>query len=415
MAVRFGSGPVRLPGWAFTLAGFVLVVGLFFGVRGIASPDGGAQGGGSGGSHGGGTSAGAGGGDAGGASGSGGSGGGSSSGTSSGTSNGSWQTGGGDGEPGGNGNGNGNGSSGTGNTGSGTSPGWLPWGPRSPNTDEELEPDSAYDLLQQGECQEAYNAAIDPAKQTGNQASPDSWKVIEGLGGICKAAQGESDGLGIAAKAEKGLRASNYQPGSTDQLCKDGEAYAVLQRFVGYYRQHPDEKVVLRPSASGSEACENKITASDNSYAPGTSAYFYGTWPDQPETVELSAAELTDPVVVEPFGDKEDKARCCKDATISIDLPGPEGYGGRRPTVIDVTLVTEKGARVVQKSAFTLDWTGIDPPPSPDPPSPNPPSPNPPSPDPPSPGPSTPSPVSSSPEASGSGASIAAVPAPRAP
>ncbi|MEV5981486.1 hypothetical protein [Streptomyces sp. NPDC052114] len=412
MAVRFGPGPDRVPGWVFAVVGFVLVVGVFFGMRGLASPGGGARGGGgsSGSADGGSDSASGGQGDAGGSGANGGSDGGfdagsdggDTSGSSGGSSNGTWQNGGTDG---GRGKSKGDGKGG----GGGTPPGWLPWGPRSPNTDEALEPDSAYDLLQEVQCQEAYDTAVDPAKQRGDSGTPESWKVIEGLAGICKAARGESGGLAIAEKAATGLRAVNYHPAGTEQLCKDGDAYGVLQRFVAYYRRHADERVVLRHSTSGSNACTNTLAASDARYAPGTPAYFNGTWPDAPRSLELRAPELARPIVLDLFGDTTDQARCCKDAAVSVNLPGPDGYGGERPTAIDVTLVTEKGARVVKRGAFELDWSGIDPPspkpPSPGPPSPEPPSPRPPSPRPPSPRPGSSSPEASSPEVSSAGAS----------
>ncbi|WPO69782.1 hypothetical protein [Streptomyces sp. KN37] len=369
MAVRFGSGAVRVPAWAFAVVGFVLVVGLFFGVRDLASPGGGARSGGgdtvSGGS-------GADGGGTGTTSGSDGSGG-------SDPTGGEWQTGGsdgnGDGDGGGNGNGNSdrNGSGGKGGSGNGGGdgggnggragdpPGWLPWGPKSPNTDTLPEPDSVYDDLQRGECQEPYEIAVDPAKQTGGQGSPGAWKVIEGLAGICKAARGERDGLSIATKAAARLRATGYRPESAAHLCKDGDALEVLQRFVAYYRQHPSERVALRPAPSGTRACENELDVRGGSVAPDESFSVRGTWPDPPVTVELRAAELTRPVVLKPIGDEDDPSRCCKDAFVSVDLPGRDGFDGRRPTVVDVTLVTRNGARLVKYAALTIVWTGVGP------------------------------------------------------
>ncbi|MFH8609758.1 hypothetical protein ACH4D5_19990 [Streptomyces sp. NPDC018029] len=372
MAVRSGPGAFQMPVWAFAVIGFVLVVGLFFGIRGVASPDGGARGGG-GSSAGGSTgtdtgTVGGGTGTTGGGDTTGGTTGGPSDGSPGGSTDGSWQTGGRDGGTNGGTNGNQGGDGdrdGGGNRGNGKPPGWLPWGPKSPNTDEVLEPDSAYDLLQRGECRQAYEAATDPGRQPDGSATPQSWKVIEGLAGICKAAQGERQGLDIAAKAEAGLRAAGYRPANTDQLCKDGDALAVLQRFVAYYQRHPAEQVVLRPAPAGAAACGNKISATDASVAPGSSIGFYGTWPDAPATVELRAAELTNPISLEPFGDEDDKARCCKDGTVSVDLPGADRFEGRRPTAIDVTLVTKSGATVTKRAAFTLDWSGVPQPPSP--------------------------------------------------
>ncbi|MFF3641439.1 hypothetical protein [Streptomyces sp. NPDC002564] len=361
MAVRSGSGAVGIPVWVFAVAGCVLVVGLFLGIRTVASPGGGAQGGG-GGSLGGGASTGV---DGGAGTPSGADGGGTTSGATSGssagssdgssdeTTDGSWQTGGGDGSKGGNGNGGG------GSGGQGKPPGWLPWGPKSPNTDEALEPDSAYDLLQRGECGRAYAASVDPGHERGDHASPQAWKVIEGLAGICRAAQGEPGGLGIATKAEAGLRASGYRPAGTEQLCKDGDAFTVLQHFVSYYRSHPRENVVLRSAPAGVDACADRISAKDAIATPGGSVSFYGTWPDDPDTVELRGAGLTDPIVLRPFGDADDKARCCKDGTVTVDLPGADGFGGARPTAVDVTLVTKNGVRVSRRAAFTLDWSGV--------------------------------------------------------
>ncbi|MFD4632378.1 hypothetical protein ACFVYR_30465 [Streptomyces sp. NPDC058284] len=370
MAFRFGSRALRVPTWAFAVVGFVLVVGLFFGIRGVASPGGGARGGGGGsGSPDGGTGTGS--GTATGGSGSGDSGGattsgttdGSSGGSSGGTSDGAWQTGGGDAGGGSGGSGSGGGGSGGGG-GGGEAPAWLPWGPKSPNTDEAFEPDSLYDLLQKGECRQAYNSAVDPDKRVDNSATRQAWKVIEGLAGVCEAAQGDPGGMAVAVKAEAGLRAAGYSAGNTGYLCKDGDAFAVLQRFVAYYRRHPGERVALRSAPAGTMACDSMIAATDGSYAPGTTAYFQGTWPDAPDTVELRAPELPDPITLKPFGDENDKARCCKDASISVDLPGPDGFGGRRPTVIDVTLVTKNGARVVKQAAFTVNWSDIGQPPS---------------------------------------------------
>ncbi|MEU6990976.1 hypothetical protein ABZ953_10025 [Streptomyces sp. NPDC046465] len=227
-----------------------------------------------------------------------------------------------------------------------------------------FEPDSLYDLLQNGECRQAYNTSVDPGRRIDDSATPQAWKTIEGLAGICKAAQGETGGLAIAVKAEAGLRSAGYRPGNTGYLCKDGDAFAVLRRFVAYYRQHPGERVVLRPAPTGTAACASGISATDSTYTPGSTAYFQGTWPDAPATVELRARELTDPVPLKPFGDEEDKARCCKDGSIAVNLPGPDDFGGLRPTVIDVTLVTKNGARVARRAAFTLDWSGTAPSPS---------------------------------------------------
>ncbi|QES45403.1 hypothetical protein DEJ49_34330 [Streptomyces venezuelae] len=386
MAVRFGSGADRVPPWAFAVVGFVLVVGLFFGIRGVASPGGGARGGGGGSPDGGissdtstGTSTGGGGADTSGGSGSGGSGGGDTAGGTSGggtdggtggtggSSSGSWQTGGSDGGDGGaaGAGGGGDGGGGGGNRGGGTPPGWLPWGPKSPNTDDAPEPDSMYDLLQRGECQLPYDSATDPEKRPDNSATPQAWKVIEGLAGICKAAHGERTGLAIAIRAEAGLRAAGYRPGTSEYLCKDGDAFAVLRRFVAYYRRHPAEQVALRSAPAGTAACGNKIAATERSVAPGESVGLYGTWPDVPRTVELRAAELREPLVLTPYGDENAREKCCKDGTVTVDLPGPDGFGGRRPTVIDVTLVTKNGARVTRRAAFTITWAGIPQPPAP--------------------------------------------------
>ncbi|MGW0531204.1 hypothetical protein [Streptomyces sp. NPDC003032] len=355
--------------------GFVLVVGLFVGVRGLASPEGGARGGGGGNSVNGGSGTDGGGTGTTGAGGNGGSG----SDGGGGTTGGTWQTGGSDGDGNGSGDGgkdgdgdgdkSGNGS-GNGN-GGGQPPGWLPWGPKSPNTDTEPEPDSVYDDLQTGKCHEPYEIATDPAEQTGG-GSPGSWKVIEGLAGICKAARGESDGMDIATKADAWLRASNYRPGGAGQLCKDGDALGVLRRFVAYYRQHPRERVALRAAPSGSRACESHLAVTDGRVEPGGTISLHGTWPDSPATVELRAAELTEPVVLEPIGDPEDPSKCCKDAGFAVDLPGGDGFGGRRPTSVDVTLVTRSGARLVKEAAFTIDWTGIAPSPPPGPSGPSP-------------------------------------------
>ncbi|MEU1329593.1 hypothetical protein [Streptomyces sp. NPDC005865] len=235
----------------------------------------------------------------------------------------------------------------------------MPWGPKSPNTDEAFEPDSLYDLLQRGECEQAYHSATSPGEWNSNTGTPQSWKVIEGLAGICKAARGEATGMGIATRAEARLRAAGYRPANTAYLCKDGDAYAVLRRFVAYYGQHPGERVALRSAPAGVAACDIKLAATAPSFAPGSTAGFDGTWPDEPDTVELRAAELSQPLVLRPFGDADDKARCCKDATVAVDLPGPDGFGGRRPTVFDVTLVTKSGARVAKRAAFTLDWSGV--------------------------------------------------------
>ncbi|MET8685219.1 hypothetical protein ABZV77_13470 [Streptomyces sp. NPDC004732] len=344
--------------------GFVLVVGLFFGIRGVASHDGGVRGGG-GGSSGGdssgggtstGTSTGGGGSDITGGSGGSGGGdatGGATGGGTNGSTGGSWHTGGGDGGKGRGGN------SGGGGRGGGTPPGWLPWGPKSPNTDDAPEPDSMYDLLQQGDCQQPYNSATDPGQRPENSGTLQAWKVIEGLAGICKAAHGEPGGLGIATRAEAGLRSAGYRPAATAYLCKDGDAFAVLQRFVAYYQRHPGDQVVLRSSATGAAACDNKIAATEASVAPGSTLGLQGTWPDVPRAVELRAAEMPEPLVLRPFGDENEREKCCKDAAVSVDLPGPDGFGGRRPTSIDVTLVTRSGARVTKQAAFTLDWSGF--------------------------------------------------------
>lgn len=229
------------------------------------------------------------------------------------------------------------------------------------------EPDSVYDDLQRGECQEPYEIAVDPGKQTGGQGSPGAWKVIEGLAGICKAARGERDGLSIATKATARLRATGYRPESAAHLCKDGDAFVVLQRFVAYYRQHPSERVALRPAPSGTRACENELDVRGGSVAPDESFSVRGTWPDPPVTVELRAAELVRPVVLKPIGDEDDPSRCCKDASVSVDLPGRDGFDGRRPTVVDVTLVTRNGARLVKYAALTIVWTGVGPPSPPQP------------------------------------------------
>ncbi|MEU6821077.1 hypothetical protein ABZ921_10635 [Streptomyces atriruber] len=368
MAVRSGSGADGLPVWVFSVIGFVLVVGLFFGIRGVASHDGGARGGGgssSGGGTGSGTSTGGGSDITGGGSGGSGGGhttGGSSGGKTSGSTNGSWQTGGGDGD--GNG-GKGRGGNSGGGGGGGTPPGWLPWGPKSPNTDDAPEPDSMYDLLQQGDCRQPYDSATDPGQRRDDSGTPQAWKVIEGLAGICKAAHGEPNGLSIATRAEAGLRAAGYRPGTTEYLCKDGDAFAVLQRFVAYYRRHPGQQVVLRSSASGPAACANTIAATGTSYEPDDTVGLQGTWPDVPRTVELRAAGLPNPLVLKPYGDENEREKCCKDAAVTVDLPGPDGFGGRRPTSIDVTLVTRSGARVSKQAAFTLDWSSFPQPPGP--------------------------------------------------
>ncbi|MYZ15306.1 hypothetical protein, partial [Streptomyces sp. SID337] len=249
--------------------------------------------------------------------------------------------------------------------GGGTPPGWLPWGPKSPNTDDRPEPDSMYDLLQRGECQLPYDSATDPEKQPPDSGTPQAWKVIEGLAGICKAAHGERAGLAIATRAEAGLRAAGYRPGTSEYLCKDGDAFAVLQRFVAYYRRHPSEQVVLRSAPAGTAACDNKISATERTVAPDASVGFHGTWPDVPRIVELRAAELAEPLTLEPYGSDNERTKCCKDAGFSVDLPGPNGFGGHRPTVIDVTLVTKNGVRVTRRAAFTITWAEAPQPPSP--------------------------------------------------
>ncbi|QEV21453.1 hypothetical protein CP975_31430 [Streptomyces alboniger] len=313
-----------------------------------------------------------------------GAGGGSGSG-GSGTTGEAWQTGGSDGEGDGgkhgksNGSGSRNGkgdSAGTGSgkgdgKGGGNPPGWLPWGPKSPNTDITPEPDSVYDDLQRGECRKPYEIATDPAQQTGNRASPEAWRVIEGLAGICKAARGERDGLSIATKAEARLRASGYRPSGVSELCKDEDAFGVLRRFVAYYRQHPGERVVLRPAPSATRACENRLSVSEDSVGPGGTIHLSGTWPDWPSSVELRADELAKPIVLKPFGDADDGAKCCKDALLIVDLPGADGFEGRRPTSVDVTLVTRDGTRLVKNAAVVIDWSGVGSPPNPSGPSPS--------------------------------------------
>ncbi|WP_345036547.1 hypothetical protein [Streptomyces sannanensis] len=344
MAARSGSGSVQIPIWAFAVAGFVLVVALFFAVRGLASSDvakpGSTVGPSAGSTAGDGSTGG---------SGNGGPwNGGDDRGGETWSSTGGGDSSGRDGEKGG---------SSTGDTSSGKGdkskpPGWLPWGPDSPNTDEQFEPDSIYDVLHAGNCTLAYDEAGKP-----HTSFVEGWKVAEGLAGVCLASRGDPKGMDIAKSAVDALRKADYKPGGEPWQCKDGDAYDVLKRFVEYYGTHPDAPVVLLAAPKGETACKVEISAVhiDGSAAkPNTNIGVSGTWPDAPVAAVLNAKELAEPLVLDLFVEG-----CCKDAALSFNLPEEiEGH----PTKIDLTIRTKSGAEVTRRSAFTIVWEESPPP-----------------------------------------------------
>ncbi|MEV1085379.1 hypothetical protein AB0I98_45395 [Streptomyces sp. NPDC050211] len=155
------------------------------------------------------------------------------------------------------GSGSGDGSSGGhgGSTGGGgrvEAPGWLPQGPKSPDSDRTADPESVYDALGERPEKCGVTAGLIPA-----ELPDDDWRVVRALAEACKAVQGQGGDWDTAAADYAALRGRLTG-------CKGRAAYAVLGDVLRFHRQHPSTTVRLTPSTDkGSDVCDFRIVSVD--------------------------------------------------------------------------------------------------------------------------------------------------------
>ncbi|MGP4010034.1 hypothetical protein [Streptomyces sp. 4N124] len=140
----------------------------------------------------------------------------------------------------------------TGGSGRVEAPGWLPRGPKSPDTDRTADPESVYDALGEHPEKCGVTAGLIPA-----EPPDDDWRVVRALAEACKAVQGQNGDWDTAAADYAALRGRLTG-------CKARAAYAVLGEVLRFHRHHPSAAVPLTPSTDkGNDVCDFRIVSVD--------------------------------------------------------------------------------------------------------------------------------------------------------
>ncbi|MGV9608874.1 hypothetical protein ACWDR2_34835 [Streptomyces sp. NPDC003631] len=225
-------------------------------------------------------------------------------------------------------------------------PGWLPFGPHSPNTDTSSDPESVYDDLgeQPEACRET--AAKIPAEPTDAD-----WQVIRGLAEACQAVQGQGGSWATAAADYAAVH---------DRLtgCKGRAAYAVLGKVLQFHRQHPSATVKLKASTSGgADACDLQIVSvdvgGDGEARPGDTITIKvgGIYFSKSELLEGTSGSVT-VAGVPPILAEDPKYDAEPPDQLTFKVFVPDAQSGTYPQSADVTV--QYGEQATLKDAFTL-------------------------------------------------------------
>lgn len=237
----------------------------------------------------------------------------------------------------------GDGSDGSGNDGGGDKDeafAWLPWGPKSPNTNIRIDSTvDVYDQLQAFECSDARSTV----RQHSDRSK--SWNLVSALALACLAANGDTAQWGEAVQLYDSLHGSGFTPGD----CRETAAYRILKQVVDWHRQHPRGKIMLLRSSGGAAACKSEITevapGPEFVLPPGNFFTVRGTWPSEVTSADL-AIEGVKVLTLEPREDKQ----CCADAAVVFPLPDSfEGAG-----LADLTLHFEGGGSLTKPGAISI-------------------------------------------------------------
>ncbi|MCD7441879.1 hypothetical protein K4B79_27095 [Streptomyces lincolnensis] len=229
----------------------------------------------------------------------------------------------------------------------------MPPGPRSPNTNGTIDPETAYDLLGTSPQSCADTAGKIPA----NPSSPE-WRVLRGLAEACQAVQG---GKGSWDTAAADYAAAQGRLGD----CKGRAALAVLGDVLRFHRQHPSATARLTPSsANGSAVCSFRIASvdvgEDGRAAPGEririklDGIFFdkAELPGGASVLTVAGIGVDLPDVPSPPAGRPDQW--------TFEVPAPEG--GDYPREATVHLDHNGGsATATVENAFTLVSPGPSP------------------------------------------------------